>query len=74
MLDMIENFISQQANAHPVIFLILTIIGTLVVLATAIAPITKTKKDDEIIEFALKHPIISKILNILFKFSLINKK
>lgn len=70
----LEILMQTLANKYPWLLLVLSLIGTIVVFATAIIKITPSKKDDEILEGLLGKPLIQKILEVLEKFSLIKLK
>lgn len=59
---------------YPVVSLVLSSLGTLVVFASAVVALTPSKKDDEALEGLLKKPLIKKAFDFLKKFSVIQKK
>jgi hypothetical protein len=67
------NLLIELMAAYPQFSAPLTIIGTLVVLAQIIVPLTPTKKDDAILNKIMKGAP-GKILRGLTKFALIQKK
>jgi hypothetical protein len=69
-----EEQVYAFLKSYPMPFLILSIIGSLCVIATLVAPFTPTKKDDDALEAAKKHPIGGKLLSFLMRFSVIPQK
>jgi len=69
-----EDQIVQLASKVPALVAALSALGSLCVLMTIIAPLTPTKKDDLLLEKVEKNSIGSKVLSLLMRFSLIQKK
>ena len=61
-------------NQYPKVVMGLNVIGSLVIIMTVIAPLTPTKKDDEILDKVEKSSILKAVVDFLKRFSLINKK
>jgi len=58
---------------YPKLGLALGIVGSLCVIMTVIAPLTPSKKDDELIDSIQKSSIGKKIWDFLLRFSLLKK-
>lgn len=69
-----EEQIILLAQKVPALVIALSALGSLVALATIAAPLTPTKKDDEALEYAKAHPVLSKVMAIVLRFSLIQPK
>jgi hypothetical protein len=69
-----EDQIVLVLQKFPVVIAVLSALGSLVVLATIVAPFTPTKKDDDAIAYAQSHPVLSKVMALLMRFSLIQPK
>jgi hypothetical protein len=69
-----EDQIIALAAKIPYLVAAMTALGTLVTIATVVAPLTPTKKDDDAIAYAQAHPIFSKVVSLLLRLSLIQPK
>ena len=57
-----------------IVVVVLSLLGSLVALASTVAPFTPTKKDDEALEYAKAHPVLSKVMALVLRFSIIQPK
>jgi hypothetical protein len=69
-----EAVLVQLVQKFPVVGLVLMILGSLVVLATAYVKATKSLADDEKLAKAMAHPILGKIIGAVAAFSVIQLK
>ena len=60
--------------SYPKVQMALTILGSLVSLATIVVFVTPSKSDDKKLEDLRKNTMVSKVLDFLSKFSVISKK
>jgi hypothetical protein len=70
----IENLVLEFAKSAPIFLLVLTSLGSLVVVGQAVVVITPSKKDDEILDKIEKHSISGFFINLLKRFAVIQKK
>jgi hypothetical protein len=73
-MDAIELFLVGLADKAPWLLLVLSGLGSLMVVAQAVVIITPSKKDDELMASLEKHSILGALLNLLKKFAPIAKK
>jgi hypothetical protein len=69
-----EQFILELMEKFPWIALVLTCLGSLVVIGQALVLVTPSKKDDEILDQIQKNSVGGAILNFLMRFAVIQKK
>lgn len=74
MEDQVLEVVMKLVGFSPVVALIVGILGTLVVIAQVIIPLTPTKKDDEAWEKIKGIPVLGQLLSILTNFAVIQKK
>jgi len=68
-----DQLIALLTN-YPIVVTILSILGSLVIIMTVVAPLTKTTKDDQIIQKIESNSLWKSVWDFLKKFSLIQKK
>lgn len=73
-MDSIALFLAGIAEKMPWLALVLGALGSLVVIGQAVVVLTPSKKDDEAFAKLEKHSIIGKLLEMLKKFAVIQKK
>ena len=69
-----EDQIVQFAQKVPSLVMVLSALGSAVVVATVVIAITPSQKDDEALAKAQAHPVIGKLMALLARFSLIAPK
>mgnify|MGYP000874621972 CR=1 FL=1 len=73
-MEGLELLLNGLVEKLPWLMLILSILGSLVVVGQAVVIITPSKKDDEFVEGLEKNGILGGILKLLKKFAVIQKK
>lgn len=68
-----ELFLLDIISKYPIVLVVLTVLGLIVVLAQAIVAITPGKSDDEFLAKLESNAIAKKILDILISFAPIQK-
>jgi hypothetical protein len=68
LITFVEGFLKPLAEKYPALLYVLMGLGTLVVVATIVVAITKTKKDDAVLAKVLANPFGAFFYNLLSKF------
>ena len=68
-----EILVAELIAKYPVLLVVLTVLGLLVVLAQVIVFITPSKKDDELLAKIEANPIGKKLVNLFVSFAPIQK-
>lgn len=69
-----ETLVMELAVKFPMVGLVLSGLGALMVVAQVVVVVTPSKKDDEILDEAAKLPIVGGLLTLIKKFAPIQKK
>lgn len=68
------SFIQMLAGLHPVVPVVLSILGILVVVGQVVVVMTPSKKDDEALEKAHGIPVLGGVLKAIAAFAPVQKK
>jgi hypothetical protein len=69
-----DSIIIALASAHPIVAMILAVLGMLVVLGLAVVAITPSQEDDAFVAKMLAIPVLGQVILALQNFSPIQKR
>ena len=73
-MEWLQSLVMSLVDKYPIVSTILMVLGSLVVLAQIIVPLTPTKKDDKILEDIKGKPWLKSLLDFFVSFAVFQKK